>query len=321
VEHPSWGSGPRRAPADSGEVLRPVLKAVLGSSRNRTIVWVCVAAGLVVTHLPRGDPGSAPGLAAVTSLPVAGYVAPIAGSLPRGGAPSVAGIRLPAGRRLGRGSGAWISNGPDPTAIGIAEELADAFPRTGLWPLLWDASNDPGIGGERAATDGVGEINVADALRTAWASSEPGSFPGLAAATPQPGPFNPFVLYATTFSFDDPPRYDLLVVSCRRPADAIERIGLPFALHVDGTQLAAILRSWASRFDAQVVGVAGDRLVVTTPSVPRSATGASALAAELVAVAGGPEGERASIAGSLIAGGRWSDAAHVVGWPHGWAIG
>jgi hypothetical protein len=60
--------------------------------------------------------------------------------LPRDGAVTVGGVKLPAGsRRLGY----WATDAPTPDAVALADRLAAAFPRTGLWPVLWDWEETP----------------------------------------------------------------------------------------------------------------------------------------------------------------------------------
>lgn len=316
--------------ADVRGVLRRVLKAVLGSSRKRTVIWAVLAAGLLITHFAHGSsPPSrlrSPALDVGVQAP-ADFVAASPGVLPADGTSSVAGVGLPPGHRSPKGDPFWISYSPDPHADAIAERLAQLFPRTGLWPLLWDARTYSAaiapFGFEASGPSAVGEIDAGRALADAWSTEDPSPFPGLAAGTPHLGPFNPFVLFDSSTWYGDPqPRYKLLLVSCRRPADALAELGvwwLGGRLHA--VELSAVLRSWAARFDAQFVGEAAGQLVVTTPFAPRTATSARRLAAELVAATDDSERAIPDIVRALTVTGPFFNDGRVFAWAHGWALG
>lgn len=80
------------------------------------------------------------------------FIAASPGRIPADGTPTVGGIRLPAGHHvhgLSVGSRtvlrpAWSTDVPVADAIQLAARLADAFPRTGLWPVLWTPSDRVG---------------------------------------------------------------------------------------------------------------------------------------------------------------------------------
>jgi hypothetical protein len=97
-----------------------------------------------------------------------GPFAPRAGKLPADGPSNVAGVDLPSGTRCGNH---WTLDAATPRALSMARHLASAFPRTGLWPVLWTNEDDPdaylGGGSDPAAADG---LDVHAALENVWAA-------------------------------------------------------------------------------------------------------------------------------------------------------
>jgi hypothetical protein len=90
-------------------------------------------------------PAWSPPPARQSGLPRRGqsYIAGAAGSLPFNGSPRVGGVRLPPGHRAGDGLPEWETDAAPSDAIDLAARLADAFPRTGLWPVLWSFPDEP----------------------------------------------------------------------------------------------------------------------------------------------------------------------------------
>jgi len=191
------------------------------------------------------------------------------GSLPDDGSPVLAGIALPAGRRVVAVEGdaptpvAWVSNHLLDTdeLKGLVRGLAAVFPRTGLWPLQATGLGDgdlsrPWHDGE---LDGPDE-RVLDPLAV-LADDQP-EFAGLAEAVPGPG------LTAAELELGGPG--GLLLVPVDRPANVPKALGWLGATNADlvGEPLSCVLRSWEDRFGATLVGIGFDTLLVQAPRAP-----------------------------------------------------
>ena len=203
------------------------------------------------------------------------FFAPRSGAIPRAGRPKLAGIPLPDGtRHPERPAAYWATEEPVPNAVEIADQLAAAFPQTGVWPLLWHTEEDPSqymYGGGMLRE--IAKVDVQELLQDRWASAhgtQPDSaqpippFPGLAPASPPPeNPPAPFTLAASN---NDPPGR-LLLIPCNRPADAITQLG-GVASTLDAHRISAVLRSWEERFAAAPVHLAPAALTLAVASPP-----------------------------------------------------
>lgn len=239
---------------------------------------------------PSASTGRGRRLASVTPIDRNGlrvYVSTRAGRLPGAGRPTVGGVQLPAGRPA-RGLPLWVSDRLVPNAVQLAARLANAFPRTGLWPLLWGAGDRPaGYMDGPEGLSGVSRIDVTRVLASRWRANgleTLGRFPGLAAGQARHAPLNPFALFAgSSVEGDIPGPYLLMLVPCRRPADILSLLGYEIAGPVNGTW-SAIARSWESRFGAYLVMLTGDgREAFGVQSAPDDTTDAARLAAEILA--------------------------------------
>jgi Domain of unknown function (DUF4253) len=212
------------------------------------------------------------------------------GAIPRAGAPELAGVKLPPGRRYPRGLPVayWVSEEPVPNVEQLARSLLAVFPDTGLWPLLWrfDENPDSYMDGH-GNLDAIGEVDVREVLREGWAhagfntaATEPFTeFPGLApgigyssagdAACPTEGDAN-----------DDAAR--MLLVPCNRPADTITALG-GLACEVDPPVISAVLRSWEQRFAATAYEVSPSLVKLRVAAPPATLEHALLLAAEHMA--------------------------------------
>jgi hypothetical protein len=227
-----------------------------------------------------------------TTSPSSPYIRSLTGKLPSSKNPVVAGIRLPAGHRDRGGLLLWSSDRSVANAVDLAKRLAAAFPRTGLWPVLWPDWDQPaGYMDGTFGVDRIARVNVERFLASRWAvlgrSGPPygGSFPGLAHRTARRGAENPFSIFARHQSDTgyDPQRFQLLLIPCRRPADAISVVGFEIQGPADGS-FSALLRSWEDRFGAYLVMLSPDGssgFAVASP--PRSGPDAHRLAAEILA--------------------------------------
>jgi hypothetical protein len=224
------------------------------------------------------------------------FSAPAAGVLPANGRPTVAGIRLPEGQRAGNGLPLWSSDRPVSDALLVAARLAEAFPRTGLWPVLW-LSQQPA-----ASMDGpvglrfIGRVNVAAWMKDMWRwnhQQDPqdplfvGPFPGIASAqSPSAATENPFVILDHSYNQLDPDLrapYELLLIPARRPADTVAITGLALS-DTDDAVYSAVLRSWEDRFGAFVTIFDEGSFTVAAASPPSSPSEMRRLADEFAVV-------------------------------------
>jgi hypothetical protein len=227
------------------------------------------------------------------------------GDLPPDGEATVAGVRLPAGRRLTvAGAPVLWATGEMTDAAGTWLALADGLAGTSLVPVLlsglrgeperpWDNGElwpcEPGA---------VDSLDPAAVLRDMWQGSAPvpeedeaeaagllgpyaGAFPGLAAADGPPigaeGRRNAVALLA---SLTAPRRLGL--VAAPRAADVPATVGWDGAVNYYPTPapLSAVLRSWEDRFGARLIHLGFDTmdLLVERPVLTQET--AHAVAAE-----------------------------------------
>jgi hypothetical protein len=100
-------------------------------------------------------------------------------------------------------------------------------------------------------------------------------FPGLADPTPGPRATSIDAIVASATGH-------LGLVAVNRPADILDAVGWLGAANYDGDPLdmTTVLRSWEVRFDAYVVGLGTDTLLLAVGRPPRDITSATAIAAE-----------------------------------------
>lgn len=75
----------------------------------------------------------------------------------------------------------------------------------------------------------------------------------------------------------------LLLVPCRRPADAIAAIGWDHSF-IPLPMTAAVLRSWEDRFGAVPIAIEPSSILLAVDAPVADATQATALAAEIIAI-------------------------------------
>ena len=256
-----------------------------------------------------------PRVAPPVAASAARYRAKVPGRLPANGDPVVDGIRLPAGHRGAGGVPMWETAGATPEAVLLASRLAVAFPRTGLWPILWEGSDEPSSymerGGDVAA---IGRESVSRLLPRMWhqavAASGAGppfsaSFPGIAPPSPRARPSNPFMLFYGERShmiLDDLGPYRLLLIPCRRPADAITTVDFQLITSVRLADISTVLRSWEDRFGARVVLFGSSAVILAVASPPRTVADADRLGNELLAISPPPNAAKLSDLASALMG-------------------
>jgi hypothetical protein len=267
------------------------------------------------THTVRDVPSAIP------------FAATQPGPVPASGAPSIGGIDLPKGT-------AWPANEPKLWANSeevddfpaIAARLADRFPETGLWPLIWRSVDEPLVALD-AEAEFRPEIDLEnpdpppaeDVLRERWeqlASHQDAdvlapygtTFPGLARAGESAGDpgdrisRNPFQILAESSWPDDrdePQR--LMLIPCRRPSEAplVAAHGSPLGERA----LSSIFRSWEERFAAVPVVFMRWGWAIALCAPPTDTRTAEAFAAELFAADTGIlvyPGLMSKLAGALL---------------------
>ena len=254
------------------------------------------------------------------------FFAPRSGALPPTGTPTVAGIRLPRGSRCTRH---WATDEsvPDPTKL--AARLAAVFPKTGLWPIVWEFPDDDPDAYIQGLShpDAAARVDVGTVLRKGWPQDfwkRP--FPGLAPPSASAGAGvadDPFATLAESWDEVHYPPGDtaraLLLVPVNRPADVPSVLGMETTEYLTDEEMTAILRSWEERFGAILTSVGPGTLDLAVDAPPRSRSQALRLAAEQSVFA--PEDDLPNslgkIAGSLLSGKPYPDRSKYF-WSFGW---
>jgi predicted DNA-binding WGR domain protein len=233
-------------------------------------------------------------------IPTAGiFISAVSGTLPATSGDRVVGIPLPPGRVFSadpaggpRGSRPvlWVSERPMERASATWSALASAFAETGLWPLIVDPDDGLDSFSERLMDVPRGRpSDAARVLQPWWRDSvgEDGEFdegayapfgrrfPGLAPSTPgdRPASIDHLVQDLTGH---------LGLVAVQRPGDVLDVIGWMGAANydVDPSEQSAVLRSWEDRFDAYLVGLGLDTIIVVVARPPLDRPLATRIAAE-----------------------------------------
>jgi hypothetical protein len=228
------------------------------------------------------------------------YRAARRGTLPPEYGGVVAGVPLPdglvyepepEGGSRGEGPVLWVSEQPVRDVPTVWSRLAAGFPETGIWPFVIDDSFE-----FRGFDDYLMDMprgrhkEVLTILRRGWSDmvefdedDDAGEeiapfgrvFPGLADPTPDDRATSIDAIVTTM-------RGRLGLVAVHRPADILDAVGWMGAANYDGDPLdmTTVLRSWEQRFDAYVVGMGTDTLVLAVGRPARDLTSATAIAAE-----------------------------------------
>lgn len=227
------------------------------------------------------------------------------GELPPDGTPVVDGIPLPLGRRHpSENPFFWTTDEPADDPSGLAGALAGAFEQTGLWPLLWESSHEPPSNyyltqpGQAALI----ELPAPGVLRVAWESGLSsidqrsteldgrtlGPFPGLAPASVAVMDPSAIADIFRDLGYQDEWRAhpQLVVVPCRRPADALAALGWDYS-QLPAPVWTSVLRSWEDRFAAITVGFEPSAIRVRVCAPPTDMAQAALLAGEIAAIAEG----------------------------------
>jgi hypothetical protein len=207
------------------------------------------------------------------------FFAARAGDLPKDGVATVAGVVLPSGSRCPH---YWATDAPVPDAVALAGRLARAFPKTGLWPVLWDWEEDPDdfalASGDPRDAD---RLSAEKVLAGVWDGfADRGRFPGLAAGSTGPTTGDPFQALAASDTLEASTGQVLVLVPANRPADAVAVLGTIQTEVLSDRQFTTVLRSWEERFGAVVTMVGPDVLGLSVGRPPRDLGQARRLVAE-----------------------------------------
>jgi hypothetical protein len=273
------------APEKTRELLRQALADTVGMSGA---AWRDELAELAWRHSASYDPRRPrprrhkPRLAERPATPIPAF-ASRSGELPKRGKLDLAGVELPAGKRVPRAFAAyWATDEPVGDIKDTLQRLRAVFAETGLWPLVWRHPENPdAYMGGHGDIDRIDDVDVLEVMRSGWQQITTGDplppftdFPGLAPAPA--GMFDPSVVSLPS----DPgfgPR--VLLVPCNRPADVVAALG-GLAAEVDPTECSAVLRSWEERFGTVPVEVAPSRIWLNVTRPPDTKDAALHLAAE-----------------------------------------
>jgi hypothetical protein len=253
--------------------------------------------------LPGGEVVDDPAAEASTGTVRGIYMASQPGTLPAAGTgASVASVALPPGHHIapeaqggprGEDPVLWVSDAPLKDVLERWAALARAFPETGLWPLVVEPSHGIDRMGEvlmdiprstgadpfqllrrwwHANTEGDGEEDdEADEAISPFGRA----FPGLAARTPGARPSS---IEGQVRDLEG----HLGLVPVVRPSRVPDAIGWmgPANYDLNPNEQSAILDTWEDRYDAYLVGLGFDTLVLAVGRPPRDLDTAMAIAAE-----------------------------------------
>ena len=272
-------------PESTADLLRQALVETEGIS---AVAWREELNELAWRHSASYDPRRprprryAPRVAEPPALSVPAFAAR-SGELPKRGKPELAGVDLPAGKRVPRAFAAyWATNEPVSDIKDTLQRLRAVFPETGLWPLVWRHPENPdAYMGGHGDIDGISNVDVLEVMRAGWQLITTGGplppftdFPGLA-----PAPADVFDQSGLSLPSDPGFGPRVLLVPCNRPADVVAALG-GLAAEVDPTECSAVLRSWEERFGTVPVEVAPGRIWLNVTRPPDTKDAALRLAAE-----------------------------------------
>ena len=230
------------------------------------------------------------------------YVAAEVGRLPWGPG-SIPSIELPPGMLLsaeeasgprGPAPVMWVTERPVRNVVELWKGAARAFPERGLWPVVVEPTH--GIHRMHEVLMDIPRSTGADPfqlLRRWWHSNVAGeddevdddairpfgrAFPGLASRTPGE---RPETIEKHVRDLDG----HLGLVPVERPAKVLDAIGWmgPANYDLNPAEQSAILDTWEDRFDAYLVGLGFDTIVLAVGRPPTDLASATAIAAEHMA--------------------------------------
>jgi predicted DNA-binding WGR domain protein len=227
------------------------------------------------------------------------YLAASAGTLPPPDGGPLADVTLPPGVLVSPDGDPdqppviWISQRPIERVDELWRSLARAFGETGLWPLIMELDQEPESMTEIFLESGGGEGGDARTVLARWWSEGLGfedefdkptyaplgpRFPGLAKATAGDRSADLERLVSSLTGH-------LGLVAVTRPADVLSATQWSGAANYDAdpADQSTVLRSWEERFDAYVVGLGWDTLIVAVGNPPQDRNASTGIAAEHLA--------------------------------------
>ena len=218
------------------------------------------------------------------------FFAPRAGAVPRTGSPAVGGVKLPRGSRCPHH---WATDEPVEDPAALAARLADVFPETGLWPVIWDWPDDPDPYMEGTTNpDKAARLDPETVLRRSWSENRVGKrpFPGLAPGSDEVDSNvvrDPFGTFAESRRAEWPTSdgATILLVPATRPGEVISVLGMFQTELLTDEELTAVLLSWEERFAAVLTALGPGTMNVVAGAPPKSSDQAVRLAAEHAAFA------------------------------------
>jgi hypothetical protein len=167
----------------------------------------------------------------------------------------------------------------------LAGALAGAFPRTGLWPVLWDwADEGPAgyaqMGGRLSAVDRQDPLVVLARMGGPRALAPAGLLPAHTA--------NPFLAGTAEPLARDAPA--LMLVPVNRPADVVDVTGVAWSGLVSIAGQTAVARSYEERYGAVVTTLTPGGFAMVASAPPRGDAATRTLAAEQKAFTDGDGG-------------------------------
>lgn len=220
------------------------------------------------------------------------------GSLPPSGTPVVGGVRLPEGSRC---APFWSTDAGVEDAWGLARRLTAVFPKTGLWPVVWEwESEEPDSyangHGDPARAD---RLDAGTLLRRSWKANgfaRERPFPGMATAEARAQRLgvDPFgeIVQASLLDAPPPGGWIVMLVPVNRPADVYSVLRPQLTEFFGDYELTAVLRSWEERFGAVVTALSPSTVELAVGAPPRDGKQARRLAAEQAAFAPEDDGTR-----------------------------
>jgi predicted DNA-binding WGR domain protein len=227
------------------------------------------------------------------------FLSAVRGTLPATSGDRVGGISLPPGRLFtaaaeggprGPRPVLWISESPLERVSETWGSLASAFAETGLWPLIVDPEDRLESFSERLMDVPRGRPSDAARILQRWWRDSVGEegefdegayapfgrrFPGLAPSTPGDRP-------ASIDHLVEDFTGHLGLVAVERPGDVLDVIGWMGAANydLDPADQSVVLRSWEDRFDAYLVGLGFETIIVVVARPPLDRPMATGIAAE-----------------------------------------
>jgi hypothetical protein len=206
--------------------------------------------------------------------------------LPETGQPTVAGIELPDGRCLPAHDPVyWASHQPVRDISPLTASLTAVFADTELWPLRWvnDSDPTPYLPGTPDALDQIDVVDLNTELEARLRDNDRTDAISALPAIENTGTPDILLAEAPHAALRQPAQ--LLLVPCSRPADALATLGgTSGGSGLQPAALAALLRTWETRWGAVPIEVGPGLLRLSVSNPPKTDQDAAGIAAQILAV-------------------------------------